>query len=54
MVRLKHRIEALEGDKRDYLTLSEVLDRMSLPVDDGRRAHPDLVAALDSLPVPPV
>ena len=49
-MRLRRRIDALEGDKRDYLTLSEVLDRMALPVDDGRRAHPDLVAALDTLP----
>lgn len=46
---LERRLTALEGSS-EWLSLSEVLDRLGAPVDDGRRPHPLLLAALDELP----
>lgn len=49
MRNLERRLTALEGST-EWLSLGEVLDRLDAPVDDGRRPHPLLVAALNELP----
>lgn len=48
---LNRRLSAMEADKRPYLTIGELLDRLGdKPVDDGRVADPRIAAALDQIP----